>query len=155
MEKKRVVITVVVVALLGLLIYTQFKEWRNFDWPTFWAETHRVRKIHILHAVLLIYIAYALRALRWKIFLKPFKNASFLGLLPPTLIGFTGLALLGRPGEFIRPYLIARQENLSVSSQVAVWTIALMPSGKRVGSATIVPFASRDTCQQSSMVTYW
>jgi len=123
MDKKRALITVVVVALLGILIYTQFREWRNFDWPTFWAETHKVRKIHILHGVVLIYIAYALRALRWKIFLKPLKNTSFLGLLPPTLIGFTGLALLGRPGEFIRPYLIARRENLSVSSQIAVWTI--------------------------------
>ena len=59
MEKKRALITAVVVALLGILIYTQFKEWRNFDWATFWAETHKVRKIHILHAVLLIYIAYA------------------------------------------------------------------------------------------------
>jgi uncharacterized protein (TIRG00374 family) len=33
------------------------------------------------------------------------------------------LSLLGRPGEFIRPYLIARRVNLSFSSQVAVWTV--------------------------------
>jgi hypothetical protein len=39
------------------------------------------------------------------------------------MIGFTGMALFGRPGEFIRPYLIARKENLSVSSQIAVWTV--------------------------------
>jgi hypothetical protein len=39
------------------------------------------------------------------------------------MIGFTGLALLGRPGEFIRPYLIARKLKLSMSSQVAVWTV--------------------------------
>jgi len=44
-------------------------------------------------------------------------------LVPPTLIGFTGLALLGRPGEFIRPYLIARQAKVSFSSQIAVWTV--------------------------------
>jgi uncharacterized protein (TIRG00374 family) len=44
-------------------------------------------------------------------------------LLAPTIIGFTGLSLLGRPGEMIRPYLIARKENLSFSSQLAVWTI--------------------------------
>ncbi|MBV9610024.1 MAG: flippase-like domain-containing protein, partial [Acidobacteria bacterium] len=41
----------------------------------------------------------------------------------PTFIGFTGLALLGRPGEFARPYLIARKENLTMSSQVAVWAV--------------------------------
>jgi uncharacterized protein (TIRG00374 family) len=41
----------------------------------------------------------------------------------PTVIGFTGLALLGRAGEFIRPYLIARRTNLPFSSQLAVWAV--------------------------------
>src|SRR5882762_7119030 len=36
---------------------------------------------------------------------------------------FTGLALLGRPGELIRPYLIARRQNLSFSSQLGVWAV--------------------------------
>jgi hypothetical protein len=39
------------------------------------------------------------------------------------MIGFTALALLGRPGELIRPYLIARRENLSFASQVGVWAV--------------------------------
>jgi uncharacterized protein (TIRG00374 family) len=33
------------------------------------------------------------------------------------------LALLGRPGELIRPYLIARRTNLTFSSQMAAWAI--------------------------------
>jgi uncharacterized protein (TIRG00374 family) len=71
-----------------------------------------------------IYIAYFLRAVRWKIFLSPVrKEASILGLIPPTMIGFTGLAVLGRAGELIRPYLIARRHNLPFASQVAVWTV--------------------------------
>lgn len=124
MQNKRTLITAVVVALLGILIYSQVREWRDFDWATFWAQTHHIRGIHILHAIALIYLHYGLRALRWKIFLKPLKkDASWLGLVPPTLIGFTGLALLGRPGEFIRPYLIARQAKVSFSSQIAVWTV--------------------------------
>jgi glycosyltransferase 2 family protein len=36
-------------------------------------------------------------------------------------IGFTSVVLLGRPGEFVRPWLIAREAKLSFSSQVAVW----------------------------------
>src|SRR4029079_7463303 len=40
-----------------------------------------------------------------------------------TIVGFTGLALLGRPGELIRPYLIARREKLTLSSQLAVWAV--------------------------------
>jgi uncharacterized protein (TIRG00374 family) len=123
MGKKRVLITTILVALLGVLIYTQFREWRNFDWPTFWAQTHHIHGIHVLHAIVLIYLHYGLRALRWKIFLRPLKKTSWLGLVPPTVIGFTGLALLGRPGEFIRPYLIARREGLPLSSQIAVWTV--------------------------------
>ncbi len=30
-------------------------------------------KFHILHGIALIYIGYALRALRWKIFLRPVR----------------------------------------------------------------------------------
>src|SRR5258708_11071563 len=122
MERKRVLITGGILTIFGLLVYFQFRHWRSFDWTTFWGETEQVRPWHVVHAVGLIYIAYVLRAIRWKIFLRPIRpQASWLQLVPPTLIGFTGLALLGRPGEFIRPYLIARRQNLPVSSQVAVW----------------------------------
>jgi len=38
-------------------------------------------------------------------------------------MGLTGLALLGRPGELSRPYLIARREDLTFSSQLAVWAV--------------------------------
>ena len=55
--------------------------------------------------------------------LRPVCKTSASRLLAPTMIGFTGLALLGRPGEFIRPYLIARKQDLSMASQVAVWTV--------------------------------
>src|SRR5882672_1049935 len=123
MQNKRTLITAVVVALLGILIYSQFREWRDFEWDMFWAQIGKIDKIHILHGIALIYLHYGLRALRWKIFLKPLKKTSWVGLMPPTLIGFTGLALLGRPGEFIRPYLIARQAKVSFSSQIAVWTV--------------------------------
>ena len=74
--------------------------------------------------VALIYLAYLLRAMRWKIFLRPVRRRlRDPGLLTPTIVGFTGLALLGRAGEMIRPYLIARHENLSFASQVAVWAV--------------------------------
>jgi hypothetical protein len=46
-----------------------------------------------------------------------------MSLIGPTVVGFTGIALLGRPGEFIRPYLIARRNNLPFSSQVAAWAV--------------------------------
>jgi len=124
MDKKRIVASVVVFCILAVLLYLQYRHWQSFDWGTFWAQTHRIKKMHVLHAVALIYIAYVMRAVRWKIFLKPVRpNLRTIDLVSPTLIGFAGLALLGRAGEFIRPYLIARRADLPFSSQLAAWAV--------------------------------
>ncbi len=124
MGQKRYLAYAVVAAILAALVYAQFRTWKGFDWPTFWAQGKEISLRHILQAIALIYVSFFLRALRWKIFLRPVRpETSVLGLIPPTLIGFTGLTLLGRPGELIRPYLIARRTNLTFSSQMAVWTV--------------------------------
>ncbi|MGZ4811967.1 MAG: lysylphosphatidylglycerol synthase transmembrane domain-containing protein [Terriglobales bacterium] len=123
MSKKRILTTAVVLAVLGVLIYLQIQHWRAFDWGRFRAESAGIDTAHLALAVTLIYVTYLLRALRWKVFLKPICNARFRDLIGPTFIGFTGLALLGRPGEFVRPYLIAKKENVSLSSQIGVWTV--------------------------------
>ena len=71
----------------------------------------------------LIYLAYVLRAVRWAIFLQ----AHGAHQLPPADraadLGFAALGLFGRAGEFARPYLIARKEKLTFTSQLAVWTV--------------------------------
>ena len=122
MKNRQYVIYAVVIVVLAALIYLQFRTWQNFDWAKL--LQYHLGWRHIFHGVALIYFAYVLRALRWKIFLRPVrKDASVLSLISPTIIGFTGLALLGRPGELIRPYLIARRENLNVASQLAVWAV--------------------------------
>ena len=124
MDKKRILASAVVFLILAVLVYLQYRHWRSFDWGTFWSQLHRIKKIHVLHAIALVYAAYVLRALRWKIFLKPVRpKVSTIALVPPMMIGFTGLALLGRAGEFIRPYLVARRADLSFSSQLGVWAV--------------------------------
>ncbi|MGA7756111.1 MAG: lysylphosphatidylglycerol synthase transmembrane domain-containing protein, partial [Candidatus Sulfotelmatobacter sp.] len=124
MDKKRILASVAVFLILAVLVYLQYRHWRTFDWGTFWSQTHRIKKVHVLHGIALIYLAYFMRAWRWKIFLNPVRpKTKTIDLISPTLVGFTGLALLGRAGEFIRPYLIARRTDLPVSSQVAVWAV--------------------------------
>lgn len=60
------------------------------------------------------------RALRWAVMLRPLKpHPSVRNLISATLIGFTAITLFGRPGELIRPYLIAKKEQVSMSSQLA------------------------------------
>ena len=67
---------------------------------------------------------YSGRALRWAVFLKPLKpHPSMRNLMSATIVGFTAITLFGRPGEFVRPYLIARKEQVPVTSQFAAWVL--------------------------------
>ena len=123
MNKKRYGIYAAVFVVLAALVYPQFRTWQHFDWNTFLSQTSHVSKLRVVFGIGWIYLAYILRAIRWNIFLRPARRASAGRLVAPTIVGFTGLALLGRAGEMIRPYLIARKENLSFSSQMAVWAV--------------------------------
>ncbi len=123
MRKKKFLITaLVLLALIGLVL-RQVRDWHKFDWQTFKDQTEGIHLSFVLLGVAMIYGDYFLRAWRWKILLRPVCKTTTSRLIPLTMIGFTGLALLGRAGEFIRPYLIARKEKLSMSSQMAVWTV--------------------------------
>jgi uncharacterized protein (TIRG00374 family) len=122
-SKRRVLILTIVFLALAGLVYLQFRTWKTFDWDVFLSRTAEADPKRLLTAIGLIYSVYWLRALRWKIFLRPVCKTTAAKLTPPQFIGFTSLALLGRPGEFIRPYLIARRENLSLPSQIAVWMV--------------------------------
>lgn len=127
MRAKRLFLYALVALVLGALFYLQFRTWRAFDWNRFGNQTGQAFSgrglIHILLGIALTYVAYLMRALRWKIFLRPVKQTSAASLITPTIIGFTGISLLGRLGEMIRPYLIARKVELPFSSQLAVWTV--------------------------------
>ncbi len=123
MKKKQIISLAIVAAILGALVYFQFRSWRTFDWAKFRQYTGGVSLWHIGAAVVLIYLAYVLRAIRWAIFLKPTAPTSFRRLIGPQIIGFAALGLFGRAGEFARPYLIARKERLTFTSQLAVWTV--------------------------------
>src|SRR5438270_1104872 len=112
MSKRRALILAVVFAVLAVLVYLQFRTWKRFDFALFLHETRAADPMHLLAGIALIYSTYYFRAVRWKIFLRPVCQTTVARLTPPQFIGFTGLALLGRPGEFIRPYLVARRENL-------------------------------------------
>ncbi len=121
--RRSAAVTAVLMLALGALVYLQFRAWQDFDWKVFLEQTRHANPWRVAAAVAIIYFVYFLRALRWKIFLRPVRQTSARALTPAMIIGFTGLALLGRPGELIRPYLVARREKLPFSSQMAVWVV--------------------------------
>src|SRR5260370_16857854 len=97
MNNKRYVVYAVVFLVLAVLVYLQFRTWQNFDWARF-RETRPQKWIHVLHGIPLIYLAYGVRAIRWKIFLRPARpQASSATLVPPTLIPYPALPLRAPP----------------------------------------------------------
>jgi hypothetical protein len=166
MNRTRIVLTLAVGAVLAVLVYFQFRAWKEFDWALMLAQVRRADPLRLLAGVALIYSVYFLRALRWHIFMRPVRDVSTRRLLSPTIIGFTGLALLGRPGELIRPYLIARREGLTLSSQIAVWTVERIFDGGAVavflagvvfsGALASTPFFQRSpaTLQHLNQLAY-
>jgi glycosyltransferase 2 family protein len=123
-KRSGVLWTVGVVALT--VVVALFWNKVHFDWAMFWQQLRVVSAGHIIAGIVLIYATYFLRALRWSVFLSPTKEVSATTLLGSQFIGFTAVALFGRLADLTRPYLIARRVELSLSSQVAVYTIERM-----------------------------
>jgi len=97
---------------------------RGFDWALAGAGLMRLRWIWLLTSLVPIAGTYAVRALRWAVFLKPLKaRPSLSNLLSATVIGFTAITLFGRAGDFVRPYLISVKEEVPVTSQIATWVL--------------------------------
>src|SRR5258708_19149656 len=96
----------------------------GFRWSVFVATLTRLDWGWLLAAVGFALVTYYVRALRWAVLLKPVQPHPNMGrLISATVIGFTAITLLGRPGEFVRPYLISVQERVPFSSQISAWVL--------------------------------
>jgi glycosyltransferase 2 family protein len=124
MKRNGVMWGVAAVALVVLVWLFRTKV--QFDWANFWQQLRYVSLLHIVAGIVLIYVTYYMRAVRWAVFVSPTKKVSVSSLLGSQFIGFTAVALFGRLADLTRPYLVARRINLSLSSQVAVYTIERM-----------------------------
>ena len=98
--------------------------WRRFNFSEFVESVRHVRISYLLLAVGTMFATYAVRALRWKVLLRPVSpDAGFLRIFSATLIGFGAIGVLGRAGEVVRVYLIAHGERTPLTSQAAIWVL--------------------------------
>jgi glycosyltransferase 2 family protein len=109
-----------VVLLLSVLILVVWggknnPEWHAFSWHVFLSYLIHAHPGYLLGGLVLTLSCYLIRALRWREFLSPVKRASLGNLLSAVLIGFAAVTLLGRAGEFSRPFILSRKEDLPLS----------------------------------------
>jgi uncharacterized protein (TIRG00374 family) len=117
-----IVVTVAVLAAMAVAGYRLRQS--GFDWGRFASTFVLIDWRWLAAAAALALATYFGRAIRWEVMIRPIQpNASLWRLFVATAIGFTALVIFGRPGEFVRPYLIAVKEKVPVSSQLAAWIL--------------------------------
>jgi len=116
------VAAILTAAAVAIVVY----RWHSFGfkWSLFTATLVDINAAWLWLALILCMATYLGRALRWRIMILPIKpEPNLWNILVGTVIGFTAIVLFGRPGELVRPYLIAASEKISFSSQIAAWTL--------------------------------
>jgi len=79
-----------------------------------------VRYLYLIPAIVIVFISYVLRAMRWRYLVGHVKkDVKTSALFSPLMIGFMANMLPARAGEFIRAYLLSRKERISFSSAFA------------------------------------
>jgi len=107
--------------IIGLLIaaLAMYFTLRNISMQELMASFAAVNYIHLIPASLLIFLSFVARAYRWQVLLTPMKQVKAGELYSPLMIGYMGNLLPARAGEFIRAYLLGKQQNLSFSGSFA------------------------------------
>lgn len=125
MRKRYLIAGLVLVAGVVWAIYqvSSNPHFQQFQSPGFWSTVSSANPYYLILATLFIGSTYLLRALRWQVMLRPTRATNLKNVLVSTVIGFAIVGIVGRPGEFIRPFLIAKKEGVAVSSQIGAWTL--------------------------------
>jgi uncharacterized protein (TIRG00374 family) len=128
LKKNQLILSLVVLAALVALVVWG-RDRIHFDFGVFRSQVALAdwRKIGIAFAC--IYVGYCFRAVRWAFLLRHIKKVGPFSLLGTQVIGFTGVALIGRIADPVRPYLVSKKTGLPLSNQIAVYIVERLFDG--------------------------
>ncbi len=93
---------------------------RKIEWSSLGVAFRDAKYIYIFPTIILMFLSFYFRAVRWKVLISPIKKVSILNLFSVNMIGFMANNVLpARLGEVIRPVMIARKEKINVSTSFA------------------------------------
>src|ERR1043166_5075253 len=109
--------TAIVLAVAAALVAVFL---RNVDLRHVVGEIMRARVRWLAVSFVTAILSLVIRSLRWQYLLEPLGRATFANAFRATCVGFAASTLLpARPGEVIRPYFLARHENMSATGAFA------------------------------------
>ena len=89
------------IAIGAVIAYRWFNF--SFDWSLFYSSLWNVQPVWLTVSIAATFATFWIRAVRWQVLLHPLKNVSVGPLTSINLVGFSGIFVLGRAGELIRP----------------------------------------------------
>jgi uncharacterized protein (TIRG00374 family) len=121
---RKILFAILTLAVLaGLVIYSRGTMHQQFNWVRLARAVKAARLSYLILSVAAMFVAYAIRALRWQVFCRSLGPCSFLSVYSGTLMGYAALFVLGRAGEPIRPLLLARKCRFTISSMFGIWLL--------------------------------
>ena len=89
------------------------------DWGGLFDAFREANYVYVLASTAVLGVMYALRVLRWKVFLEPVADLPYGTIASATCIGFMSSCVLPlRAGEVIRPYVLHRRGGVSFGDAV-------------------------------------
>lgn len=122
---RKVLVAIVVLAALIALAYRSRHALHLADFNLSKLE-HAVRQANIpllLLSAMAIFVCYAIRTLRWQRFSRYLGPTTFWSTYSGTIMGFAAIFILGRPGEPVRPLLLARKGRLPAASMFGIFVL--------------------------------
>ena len=143
-----VLIAALALCLVGFFIYRSsgFIHLEDFSGKKLLHAVRGANPYLLLLSVFAIYFCYAIRALRWRVFQQNLGPSRFWQVYAMTLAGFAAIFLLGRPGEPVRPLLLARKEKLPVADMFGIYVLERLfdfASSAAIAGAALLLFKSQ------------
>jgi uncharacterized protein (TIRG00374 family) len=122
---RKILIFLVTLGAMGALLYGSRGaiSLKGFSWRRLGDAVGNARLDLLLLSVVAIYGCYWIRGLRWARLSRHVGPAGVWSVYAATLMGFVAIVLLGRPGEPVRPLLIARRERLPASAMFGIYVV--------------------------------
>ena len=124
-SSRKFLVVLIGLLVLGYVVYhaTGMLRHSEFSGAEMLRAVRSANPYYLILSLITIYVCYAVRSLRWKVFQQNLGPSSFWNIYKMTLAGFSALQLLGRPGEPVRPVLLAQKEKLPISGMFGVYLL--------------------------------
>lgn len=103
-----------------LVVVSFYFALKDINLGKLWESIRTANYLWVVLSLPIIVLSHYVRALRWRTILKPIMNpGSTINLFSAVMVGYFFNSIYPRLGEFIRPFVYAKRENVSKSSVFA------------------------------------